>query len=114
GAARVPYSHVWIGAKQRDHLLAEGTVKARVAEHRRHVDREVEQESLHTRWVVQDTLLKARERLEPLLLHPIQESAPDRSVGVRAEIESVVTVDPLEQELQLDALALALVRDRAS
>ena len=45
--AGVPDAHERIGAQQRHDLLPEGEVEGRVAEHRRGVDGEVEQQPLH-------------------------------------------------------------------
>ena len=78
----------------------------RIAEHRGHVHREVEQQPLHHRRVVQEQVLQRRDRLDLLAVHPPAQPPPERGRRVLTEVEAVAAVDRLEQEVDLDLLEL--------
>jgi hypothetical protein len=78
----------------------------RVAVHRGDVDRQVEQQPLHHRRVVQDAVLERRERLDLLAVGAPPEPPLQRSERVAAEVEAIVLVDGLEQQLDLDSLEI--------
>ena len=58
---------------------------------------------------MQHQRLQIRNGLHSLSLDPAPESAPDRGVGVRTEVEAVMPVHRLEQQLDLDAFQLRIV-----
>ena len=109
GAAGDPEPRERIRVQHRHHPLAEGEEEARVAEHGGHVDREVEQQPLHHRRVVQEQVLQSRDRLHLLAFHPPAHAPPQRGRRVLAEVEAVAAVDSFEQELDLDPLELELL-----
>jgi ABC-type transport system substrate-binding protein len=78
------------------HVLAESLVEARIAEHRCHVDGEIEQQLLHHCRLVQHALLEGAHARESFLLDALPQPAPDRCVRVGAEIKSVLTEDSLQ------------------
>ena len=104
-AAGVPDADERIGPQQREHVLAQRPVKARVAEHLGDVDRQVAQQAVHARRVVQDALLQAGDRLQPLAVDAMPHAPAQRRERVAAEVVAVGALDGLQQQLDLQALA---------
>ena len=76
-AAGHPDAGEGIGAKRGHDLVAERDVEARVPEHRRDVDREVEEEPFHAGRVVQQPVLQRGDGREPLGVDPPPDAAPE-------------------------------------
>ena len=108
-AAGDPEPGEGIAPERRDDLLAEGDVEGWIAEHRGHVDREVEQEPFHHGGVVQDQILERGDRLHLLPVHPTAQPPLQRRRRVLAEVEAVAAVDRFQEELELELLELELL-----
>ena len=94
-----------IRVELRHDVLSERPVERGIAEHRRDVDRQVEEQPLHAGGVAQQQALELGERLDPLGGGAAREPPPQRRDGVVPEVEPVAAVDRLEQELELDLVA---------
>jgi hypothetical protein len=105
-AARVPDPHERIGPQERHDLLAERGEERRVAEHRRDVDRQVEEQPLHRRGIVEDLLLERRQRRHSLGAGAAPQPPLERRPRVAAKVEPVVLVDALEEQARLDPLEI--------
>ena len=82
-------------------------VERRVAEHRRDVDREVEQQPLHARRVVQHPLEQARRSSRAPSAWTRRQTRRFSERGrVLAEVEAVLPVDAFEQQLELERLEI--------
>ena len=103
-APGVPDADLGVGAEQRHHALAERLVERGVAEHRGDVDGEREHEALQAPGVVQHLLLQAGDGGEAFLADHVPDPAPQRRHRVVAEVVSVLAVDPLQQQADLDVL----------
>src|SRR5262249_25334048 len=111
GASGDPDARERVRPQQRHDLLSKGEVEGRGAEHRRDVDREVEQEPLHARGVVEELVLERRDGREALGVHAAPDASPERRRCVLAEVEAVPAEDAFEQERELDLVdAVALGR----
>ena len=108
--AGVPDADEGIRAQQRHDLLAEREVEGRVAEHRRGVDGEVEQQPLHARRSRAALSPAAPEMVrQPLGVDALPDPPAQRRQRVVAEVEAVVLVDPLGEQVDLDPLEIALL-----
>jgi len=87
-----------VGPEERHDPLPECDVERRIAEHRRDVDRQVEEETLHAGGVVQELLLERGDRLEAFRMHASPDSSPQRGWRVLTEVEAVVAEDSFEQK----------------
>src|SRR6266568_8076021 len=110
GAASHPDPGERIRAESGNDLLPECNVEGRVAKHRGHVDRKVEQEALHAGGVVQEPVLQRRDRLQPFGEHTAPDAASQRGRGVLAEVEAVMAEDSLEQQGELDFFEVVVNR----
>src|SRR5436853_113465 len=72
-----------------DHPSPESAIKLRIAEHRGHVDRDLQQEALHDRWIVEELRLQLGDTVSIFLIDALSDPALDRRVGVIAEIEPI-------------------------
>src|SRR4029077_9999388 len=79
-------------------LLPERDVERGIAEHRRDVDRQVEEETLHARGVVEKLLLQGGDRLEAFRMHAPPDSSPERGWRVLTEVEAVGAGDSFQEE----------------
>src|SRR4029079_2927071 len=94
----------------RDDLLPEGDVERRVAEHRRDVDREGDEQARHDRRIVEQAGLQLAQRAQALGMHPAVEAPLQRRPRVLAEVEAVAAEHRLEQEVDLELLELRIRR----
>ena len=85
-------------------MLPQRDVERRVAEHRRDVDRQVEQEPLHHLGLVQHPCEQAGDRLLALCVHAAPDAPLQRGRRVLAEVEAVLVEDAVEEQLELDRL----------
>jgi hypothetical protein len=95
-----------IRAEQRHDVVAKRDVERRVAEHRGDVDGKVEQQPLHHVGVMKDALDQRGDGLEPLGQHAAPHPSLERRRRVLAKVESVLAVDGLEKQLELERLEI--------
>src|SRR5688572_11659273 len=101
-----------VGAQGGHDVAPKRRVEPRVTEHGRDVDGEVEQQPLHHDRIVQHTVLKRAEGARMTGVDALPDATPERCVRVRPEIESVMAVDALEEQLDLDALQVGVIAVR--
>ena len=97
-----------------------GTTRVRKVEEEGGVGEEVAggaaqraQQALHGLRVVQHAPLQRGERLQPLLAEVAPQPPQEQRPGVAAQVEAVVTADPLQEEVHLDGLELGAASDGA-
>jgi hypothetical protein len=84
--------------------VAQRPPERRVAEHRRGGHRQVEQQPLHHRRVVEHPLVQRGQGRQALGLRAAPEAPAQGGGGVVAEVERVAPVDAFEEELDLEPL----------